>query len=188
MTGLSGGALDDPAMLARTDRSGMIVQIAAIPAHLRDAWSRLPEADRLHPKVALAAARSFVRLGGDREAVEVLARSLDRQWDPALVAAFADCHPADPSRQLETAERWLTQHSDDATLLCALGRLCERAQLWGKAQTYYEASLALDDHWRSHVLLGNMLARLGREDEANAHLAAGLKLAIAELGEPGHGR
>ena len=132
-----------------------------------------------------AAARSFVRLGGDREAVEILARSLDRQWDPALVAAFADCRPADPSRQLETAERWLTQHSDDATLLCSLGRLCERAQLWGKAQTYYEASLALDDHWRAHVLLGNMLARLGRDDEANAHLAAGLKRALADLGASG---
>ena len=117
--------------------------------------------------------------------VQASRQDLDRQWDPALIAAYADCRPADPSRQLETAERWLTQHSDDATLLCALGRLCERAQLWGKAQTYFEASLALDDHWRARVLLGNMLARLGRDDEANAHLAAGLGLALAELGEPG---
>ena len=49
------------------------------------------------------------------------------------------------------------------TLLHALGRLCERQQLWGKAQTYYEASLALDDGWRAHVALGEMLARLGSD-------------------------
>ena len=55
-------------------------------------------------------------------------------------------------------------------------------QLWGKAQTYLEASLALDDAYRTHVALGELLARLGRNDEANAHLAAALKLALAELG------
>ena len=86
-----------------------------------------------------------------------------------------------PTRQLEQAERWLAQHNQDATLLYALGVLCERAQLWGKAQTYLEASLALDDRWRTHVALGELLARLGRDGEANAHLAAALKLALAEL-------
>ena len=128
-----------------------------------------------------AAAAGFMRLGGDRDAVDILSRSLDRSWDPALVELFAECRPADGSRQLETAERWLAQHSDDAVLLSALGRLCERAQLWGKAQTYYEASIALSDHWRTRVRLGEMLARLGRVDEANAHLAAALKLALVEL-------
>ena len=43
------------------------------------------------------------------------------------------------------------------------------------------ASLALDDGWRTHVALGEMLARLGRHDAANAHLAAALKLALGEL-------
>ena len=91
---------------------------------------------------------------------------------------YAECRVPDVTRQLELAERWLQQHSGDAQLLHALGRLCERQQLWGKAQTYYEASLALDDGWRTHVALGEMLARLGRHDAANAHLAAALKLAL----------
>jgi HemY protein len=176
---------DQGAMVRASAQADALAGLAHDAAGLRDAWNRLPEADRLHPKVALAAAKAFARQGGDREAAEILARSLERQWDPALVAAYADCRSSDVSPQLETAERWLAQHSDDATLLCALGRLCERAQLWGKAQTYFEASLALDDHWRAHVLLGNMLVRLGRVDEANAHLAAALRLALAGLGEPG---
>jgi len=144
-------------------------------------WNRLSEADRLQPKVARAAARRYIALGGDREAADILARSLDRAWDSDLAAMYAECTTTDPTRQLEAAERWLTSHSDDATLLFALGRLCERAQLWGKAQSYFEASLALDPHWRTHVALGEMQGRLGRSDEANTHLAAALRLAVAEL-------
>ena len=147
---------------------------------LRDYWRRLPEADRVHPNVARAAARSFLALGGVHDAAELLLRSLERGWDPDLVTLYAEC-AADNARQLETAEGWLKTHNDDASLLFALGRLCERAQIWGKSQTYYEASLALDPHWRAHLALGELFARLGRADDANAHLAAALKAALAEL-------
>lgn len=150
-------------------------------AGLRAYWARVPESDRLQSKVARAAARSFLSLGGDREAADILARSLERYWDPSLLLIYAQCLAPDATRQLEIAERWLVTHNQDATLLYSLGRLCERQQLWGKAQTYLEASLALDNHWRAHVALGELLAKLGRHDEANAHLAAALKLALAEL-------
>jgi len=75
----------------------------------------------------------------------------------------------------------LTTHNQDAVLLRVLGMLCQRAQLWGKAQTYLEASLALDDGWRAHLALGEMLGRQGRDTEANAHFVAALKLATDEL-------
>ncbi|HEY5366883.1 MAG TPA: heme biosynthesis HemY N-terminal domain-containing protein [Casimicrobiaceae bacterium] len=150
-------------------------------AGLRDYWNRVPESDRVISRVARAAAQGHLTQGSDREASEILARSIDAHWNPELVALYADCRTTDPARQLETAERWLIEHSQDATLLFALGRLCERSQLWGKAQTYYEASLAVASSWRTHVALGEMLARLDRHDAANAHLAAALKLALSEL-------
>ena len=150
-------------------------------AGLRAYWAKVPESDRLQPKVAHAAARSFLAQGADREAADIIARSLDRSWDSRLLLTFADCRPPDATRQLETAERWLITHSQDANLLYALGRICERRELWGKAQTYLEASLALDNHWRAHVALGELQAKLGRTDEANAHLAAALRLALEEL-------
>jgi HemY protein len=151
------------------------------PNGFRAYWSRLPDADRLLPRIARAAAASFLALGSEREAADVAAKSLERHWDADLVALYAECRVPDVTRQLETAERWLPLHSQDAALLFALGRLCERAQLWGKAQTYYEASLALDDRWRTHVALGEMLGRLGKRDAANAHLAAAFRLAIDAL-------
>ena len=68
-------------------------------------------------------------------------------------------------------------------LLRVLGSLCQRAQLWGKAQTYLEASLALDNGWRAHLALGEMLGRQGRDAEANLHFVAALKLATGELNQ-----
>jgi len=148
---------------------------------LREFWNNLPEPSRVHPAIARAAARSFLRLGGDRDAAQILANSLEREWDSELVDLYGQCHLADSTRQLAQAERWLTRHNQDAVLLRVLGSLCERAQLWGKAQTYLEASLALESGWRAHLALGEMLGRLGRDTEANAHLVAALKLATGEL-------
>jgi HemY protein len=148
---------------------------------LRAYWSKLSDTEQRNPKIARAAARSFVALGGDREAVDILTKSLEREWNSELVTLYAECRPADGAPQLEQAERWLAKHRDDAALLYALGVLCERAQLWGKAQTYFEASLAVEDTWRTRVALGELFARLGRASDANAQLAAALKLAIREL-------
>ena len=172
---------DQAALLRAAAHADALRSLAADAAGLRAYWNKLSDNDRALPKIALAGARSFLVLGGDREAAEILAKSLERHWDPDLAMLYAECRVPDVTRQLERAEHWLRQHSGDAALLHALGRLCERQQLWGKAQTYYEASLALDDGWRTHVALGEMLGRLGRHDAANAHLAAALKLALGEL-------
>lgn len=152
-------------------------------AGLRAYWEKLSDEEQRMPRIASAAARSWIALGGDREAATIVARSLERDWNPDLVLLYAECRPSDPMRQLEQLEGWLAQHSQDATLLYALGVVCERAQLWGKAQSYLEASAALDGTYRTHLALGELFGRLGRDDEANTHLAAALRLALTELGE-----
>jgi HemY protein len=159
----------------------VLIDSANDPAGLRSYWSRLSDADQRLPRIAEAGARAFIALGGEREAAEILARSLERSWDSELAVLYAGCHSADATRQLEQAEGWLAQHSQDPGLLYALGVLCERQQLWGKALTYLEASLALGNVWRTRVALGELLVRLGRTDEANVHLAEALKLALTEL-------
>ena len=168
-------------LLRASAHAESLASLAHDAAGLRAYWARVPEVDRLQSKVARAAAKSFLELGSDREAAEIVARSLERNWDSTLVVLYAECRAPDATRQLETAERWLVAHSEDASLLYALGRLCERSELWGKAQTYLEASLALDNYWRAHVALAELFAKLDRPDEANAHRSAALTLALAEL-------
>ncbi len=162
-------------------QSEQLKVLAHDAAGLRDYWGRLSDAAKVHPKIARAAARSFMQLGGEREAADILAQSVDREWDSDLVELYGECQLGDATRQLEHAERWLVSHNQDAVLLRVLGTLCQRQQLWGKAQTYLEASLGVDNTWRAHLALGEMLGRLGRDAEANAHFVAALKLATDML-------
>src|SRR6185369_12167222 len=94
------------------------------PAGLRAYWSKLTDTEQRLPKVARAAARGFAVLGGEREAAEILQRSLERHWDSGLITQYAECRTPDPTRQLAEAERWLAAHDHDAALLRALGTLC----------------------------------------------------------------
>jgi HemY protein len=169
------------ALLRARAHADALTALAIDQAGLRAYWNRLSDTDRLQPAVAEAAARAFIAQGADREAGDLIERALERTWDSRLVQWYAECRLPDTTRQLDLAERWLTTHPDDAALLAALGRLCEREKLWGKAQTYLEASLALDPSWRTHVALGELFARLGRTDEANAHLASALRLTLEAL-------
>jgi len=173
---------DEAELVRAAAHAQVLAQCGSDGARLRAYWNKLSDAEQRVSKVAAAGARGFLALGGDREAAEILMRSLERRWEPDLVVLYAECRPADATRQLEQAEGWLKDHSQDPKLLYALGVLCEHQQLWGKAQTYLEASLALGDSWRTRVALGELLARLGRNEDATPHLAAALKLALEELG------
>jgi HemY protein len=172
---------DEAGLVRAVAHAEMLAQCGSDATRLRGQWGRLSDAEQRLPRIAAAGARGFVAIGAAREAADILAKSLERHWEPDLALQYAQCRTADPVRQIEQAEAWLKEHSQDATLLYALGILCEQAQLWGKAQTYLEASLAVDDGWRTRVALGELLARLGRGEEATPHLAAALDLALAEL-------
>jgi HemY protein len=90
-------------LLRASAHADALSKLAHDAAGLRAYWARVTENDRLQPKVARAAATSFMQLGSDREAAEIIARSLDRQWNSGMALLYADCRAKDPTRQLETA-------------------------------------------------------------------------------------
>jgi HemY protein len=62
-------------------------------------------------------------------------------------------------------------------LLLTLGRLCMRQELWGKAQSYIEASLALQPTQEGHMALAALMERLGKPQEAGRHFRRSAELA-----------
>ncbi len=150
-------------------------------AELGGYWQRLNSADRRDPIIAAAAARAFALLGNCREAHAAIETSIEDGWDSALVAVYGDCPGEDTLRQIERAEKWLALHPRDATLLLTLGRLCMRQQLWGKAKSYFEASLSLEPGYSGHMQLAHLLERIGEADAARVHFRKSLELAATEL-------
>ena len=59
-------------------------------------------------------------------------------------------------------------------LLLALGRMCVRQKLWGKAQSYLEASLAIRPSRAAHLELARLFDQLERPDDANRHYRASI--------------
>jgi HemY protein len=67
---------------------------------------------------------------------------------------------------LALAETLLETHPHDPGLLLALGRLCLRAKLWGKARGYLEASISTDGPTPAYRELGHLLEQLGEHETA----------------------
>jgi HemY protein len=149
-------------------------------AALQAMWKSLPGELKRSTKIAAAAARAFIRLGDGRAAQEILTASLEAQWDSELVALYGDCQQGDAVQQVEQAERWLKSHSDDAGLLLALGKLCLHQKLWGKAQTYLEASVSIQPSRAAYTALGRLAEKLEQHDLAFRHFRKAMDLAGGE--------
>ncbi len=148
---------------------------------LTEAWKRVPDRYRKDTSMTAVAAKAYHALGGYAEAQAIIERSLDAEWDSGLAGLYGECGASDTLRQIERAERWLRDHREDSTLLLALGRLCAQQQLWGKAQSYLEASLSVEPTYAVHLELARLHERLGRADEARTHYRASLELALVRI-------
>lgn len=135
-------------------------------------WNEMPEEDRREPRLAQQAARTLVSLGGCAEAATLIEDFLDERWDSSVLGLYADCEGGDTLARIAHAEKWLAAHPRDEQLLFALGRLCRQQKLWGKAQSYLEASLAIRASRGAHIELAQLLEHLERGDDANRHYRA----------------
>ena len=67
-------------------------------------------------------------------------------------------------------------------MLLLLGKLCVRQELWGKAQSYLEASLSVEITYQAHLELAKLCEGMDKPDLARRHYRSSLDLAVALLG------
>jgi HemY protein len=170
---LDAAAIGEPAVaalrhfVARPDLSA---------ADLEALWARLPGTLRKRPALIATHAEGLSRLGRGDAAEKALRKALKSQWDDALILAYGLVESSSPSRQLKRAEQWLKAHAEDAALLLTAARLCMAVELWGKARSYLESSLAIDPQPAAYALYGQLLKELGEEDGAAVAFRSGLAL------------
>jgi HemY protein len=171
-------ALDAEALLALEVRIAQAQLAGAADAvALADVWQALSRELRRHPAVLEAYAANALRLGAADQAEPVVRRALKSTWIPSLVAAYGRLDTSNPSAQLATAEKWLNERPEDSVLLLTCGRLCLRAQLWGKARSYLETSLAIRPHPETWQIYGELLVKLGESGAASEAFRQGLAAA-----------
>ena len=153
-----------------------------LDAHaLEEAWRIVPPAERTDTRIAAAGARCFIALGGCEQAHRIIEDALAVTWDSELVVLYAECEGGDARRRIECAESWLKSHARDAALLLTLGRLCGEQGLWGKAQSYLEASIAIEPNYSAHLATARLQEKLGNADAAHRHFREALERALVQL-------
>ncbi len=147
---------------------------------LLEYWKKIPADLKVDPWVARAAVRAFMQRGGNDTALDILEAALGREWNEDLVALYGEARGSSPARQIEQAERWLHAKPRDAQLLLTLAQLCSVQQLWGKAQSYLEASLAISASAEGHIRMAELKTQSGQPGEACQHYQKALALCRAQ--------
>ena len=145
-------------------------------ASLTTCLKKIPGDIKKRSKVVATAARALIRHGGGTHAQKLLSDSLNAQWDSELVMLYGDCRSDDTLVQIQQAEKWLNLHKQDAGLLLVLGKLCLHQKLWGKAQSYLDASISLKPSHAAYTVLGQLAERLGKLDDASRYYQSAMNL------------
>lgn len=120
---------------------------------------------------------------GDDDAEIVLRETINKHWDKRLVHLYGALETSSPQKQLESAEKWLKEHQSDAALLFALGRICLRNRLWGKARDYLETSLRIDRNAEAYHTLALLLEQMNEPDRAAECYRKGLEVSAHQVFE-----
>lgn len=171
-------ALDETtlALTRRAAHLGNLKRRTGDGKSLAEYWKKLPSNEKTHPSVALEAAEAFATSGDADAAAGIIEDALNKSWDEGLVARYGHYIGKAPLAQIQQAEKWLVSHPRDGALLMSLADLCAHEQLWGKAQSYAEASIAVAPNVDGHLALAAFKEQSGQPGEACAHLRKALEL------------
>jgi HemY protein len=180
-----------------TQEQALHLQAHAIAEHLKivavdlpalnQAWRKVPEVLRQEALVAGVAARLYLRLNvaeATQRAVRILEVALEAHWDSDLASVYGqsiESAGCESLAQIERAEGWLGQHPQDAALLLCLGKLCMSQALWGKAQNYVDASLAVQTSYQALLSAAQLQERLGQTQRAHTLYRRSLDEALKKL-------
>ena len=141
-------------------------------------WGRLPAALRKAPRLIALQGLALNSLGQGEEAEKKIRQALKRGWEEPLVLAYGRVRGAKADKQLLQAEKWLKDRPEDGALLLSAARLCMVLELWGKARSYLETSLAIAPRTEAYALYGRLLDQFGEADNAALAFRSGLSLAV----------
>ena len=140
------------------------------------AWQAAPRNMRNNADAVAAYAAKASRLGGADRTETVIRNVLRNEWRSELLVPYGDPTGTDAAVRIRHCEKWLPDHAEDPNLHLALGRLCAREELWGKARQHMIRSLELQPSVAGYDSLGQLLDRRGELDTAMACFRNALRM------------
>jgi HemY protein len=147
---------------------------------LDHAWKNIPRPLRSDITLLEAYYEGLMRAGLHDRAEKELAAALRSNWRAPLARLYGLVEATDTTKQLKRAEGWLKAHGEDADLLLAAARLCQRNELWGKARSYLETVISMRPTPEAYQEYGALLAQMGEADAAADAYRDGLGMIAAK--------
>ena len=153
--------------------------IYAKPDVMLRVWEQLPKQRRKQPQLIAIYCRALMH-GGQHDTAEGLVRgALKKGWHADLTRLYGEIKSSDGLDQIKFLEDRLPEHVGDPVLLLAIGRLCARQGLWGKARSYLEDLIEKHPTPDAYRLLAEAQEQLGDREAALRSHRKGLMLATS---------
>jgi HemY protein len=133
---------------------------------LRQQWKALPAQAHDDSLIVAHYAKHLEALDAGDEAAKALCDYLHHALDERCITLLGHINTTKPGTWLARVEQWLTTHPDHAGLLLTASRLAFKHELWGKARSYAEASLALKPTALAYADLARLQEFLGDTNAA----------------------
>ena len=153
-------------------------------AALESAWRALPRRQRRERDLVLAYGRRAAELGRSALAGAHLKKLLDQGPDSQLLRVYALVEPADRPARIQDCRRWLESHPEHAGLHLALGMMLLEEREYDTAREHLEKAVALHPDSEAYALMGRILDRSGRLEEAAHSYRNALRLKSGRGAEP----
>ncbi len=133
-----------------------------------DWYDGIPLDCRGNIDIERSAANCFIRLREHKKAARIIEGVLDSSEDDVLLELYLACHSVEIGRRLDKAESWLPKYPRNSILLRVLGIFCREAKIWGKAESYLRASVAIQDSVTARLQLAKVYEATDRIPDAES--------------------
>ena len=157
-----------------------LVANAANASQLKAALRRIPDEVK-SGELCVSIATQYQHLGLYQDATAWVRSYYPHTHYVDLLPIFANSmrylNDSEQRKSIDIADGWLKSQPKDAELLICLGELCINKQLWGKAQGYLEASVAIKPTTRARLAL----AKVFDETQSNSLADEQRRLVLNEI-------
>ena len=157
-----------------------LIALASDQSSFKACLKRIPEDLRIG-QLCVVIADKYEHLGLYPQAVAWVSKyyPLTQQTEllPVFVQSVGYLGEKEQRKAIDTAEVWLQKRPEDAQLLNYLGLLSYSNKLWGKAQGYLEASLAVEPSMQARLGLAKVFDETDQTKKAEEQR----KLALANI-------
>jgi HemY protein len=150
---------------------------------LKDIWLTVPK--KLKKEFYLLEVYISARLiFPDTSDCEVMIRKVIRHSpDSVLVRLYGQVKGQNPAKQISYIELLMKENPGDSNIMLAAGTLYKRAELWGKARSCIEKSIALAPTAEAYYELATLFETQGDSENAKINFQKGLALVAKPIGD-----